>query len=86
MSKIFRVLMVLALVGAVIGYFRNWYTVSRLDEEQYINLNVKINRQRVREDLQRAAQRAQSVAGQAQPDDGASPATEQNGYGPYYGQ
>jgi len=86
MSKIVRVLLVLALVGAVLGYFRNWYTVSRLDEEQHININVKIDRQRIREDLQRAQDRVNRVAGRAPPDNDAPPAVEQNGYLPYGGR
>jgi len=86
MSKIVRVLLVLALVGAMLGYFRNWYTVSRLDEEQHININVKIDRQRIREDLQRAHDRVNRVAGRKPADNDAPPAVEQNGYLPYGGR
>ncbi len=58
MNKVFRVLLVLAVVAAVIGYFRNWYTVTRVNEEQKTNINVTIDRQRIKEDLELATEKA----------------------------
>lgn len=61
MNKVLRVLLVLALVAAVIGYFRNWYTVTRVNDEQKTNINISIDRQRIREDLDLAAEKAKGV-------------------------
>lgn len=82
MQKILRVLLVLALVGAVIGYFRNWYTVTRTDEEQQTDIHVKINRQRIKEDLDSATEKARRVAGQAPSDSDVPPTPEDNGLAP----
>jgi hypothetical protein len=73
MAKILRVLLVLALVAAAIGYFRNWYTVTRVDEEQQTNINVRINRQRIKEDVDRATDRVRKITGQTPPDSVESP-------------
>ena len=91
MSKVFRVLLVLALMGVVLGYFRNWYAVSRLEtgphiDGQHINILLRIDRQRISEDLRRAATRVRGMAERSSPDRGTPPAAEPNSYGPYNGQ
>ncbi len=68
MKKAFQVLLVLAIAAAVIGYFRNWYTVSRVNEEQKTNINISIDRQRIQEDLDMAAQKAKGVTSRSQSD------------------
>lgn len=67
MLKVLQVLLVLALAWGVLGYFRSWYTVSRLEtgpqsDAQHINILIQIDRPRIREDLRRAATRIRSVA------------------------
>ena len=79
MAKIFRVLLVLALVAAVIGYFRNWYTVTRVDVEQQTNINVQINRQRIKEDVDRATERVRKITGQTPSDSVEPPPPEASG-------
>ena len=79
MAKIFRVLLVLALVAAVIGHFRNWYTVTRMDEEQQININIKIDRQRIKEDVDRATDRVRRITGQTPSDSVEQPPPEASG-------
>ena len=79
MAKIFRVLLVLALVAAVIGYFRNWYTVTRVDVEQQTNINVQINRQRIKEDVDRATDRVRRITGQTPSDSVEQPPPEASG-------
>ena len=61
MKKALQVLLMLAIAAAVIGYFRNWYTVNRVNEEQKTNINISIDRQRIQEDLDLAAQKAKGV-------------------------
>ncbi len=79
MAKIFRVLLVLALAAAVIGYFRNWYTVTRVDAEQQTNINVQINRQRIKEDVDRATERVRKITGQTPSDNIEPPPPETSG-------
>jgi hypothetical protein len=96
MFKVVRVLLVLALMASVLGYFRNWYTVSRLEtgphlagphlDGQHINILLQIDRQRISEDLQRAATRVRGMADRSSPDRDTPPVAEPNSYGPYYGQ
>jgi DNA-directed RNA polymerase delta subunit len=61
MAKVLRVLLVLAVVLAVIGYFRSWYAVSKIEEETTTSIILKIDRQRVREDLQLARKRVDEM-------------------------
>lgn len=88
MSRVFQVLLVLALVGGVLGYFRNWYAVSRLQEgpsldAQHINILIRINRQRIQEDLRRAATRVRALADRNLPAPAPPPASDPSGYSPY---
>ncbi len=62
MKKVVQVLLVLALAAAVIGYFRNWYTVTQVNEEQKTNINIAIDRQRIKEDLNLAAEKAKGIS------------------------
>jgi len=73
MKKAFQVLLVLAIAAAVIGYFRNWYTVSRVNEEQKTNINISIDRQRIQEDLDPAAQKAKGVTNRNRSDSNDQP-------------
>jgi hypothetical protein len=76
MSKILRVLLVLAIAAAVIGYFRNWYTVTQVSEEQKTNINIAIDRQRIKEDLDLAAEKAKSVGERIRSNSDARPEAE----------
>ena len=77
MKKVFQVLLVLAVAAAVIGYFRNWFTVTRVDEEQKTNINISIDRQRIKEDLDLAAEKAKNATGQARSETGQEPSPEE---------
>ncbi len=79
MGKILRVLLLLAFVAAVVGYFRSWYTVSRLDEDQHTNITVKIDRQRVRHDLDVAAAKVRHLAGRDQAESSETPGADGSG-------
>ena len=61
MAKVFRVMLVLALVLAAIGYFRSWFSVSRSDEETTTSITLKIDRQRISEDLRLARKRVDQM-------------------------
>ena len=76
MKKAFQVLLVLAIAAAVIGYFRNWYTVNRVNEEQKTNINISIDRQRIQEDLDLAAEKAKGVTNRIRSDSSDQPEHE----------
>jgi len=83
MGKILRVLLLLAFAAAVVGYFRNWYSVTRQDEQQHTNITIHIDRQRVRHDLDVAAAKVRRLAGrepaagdQTSAEDGSSRVTQ----------
>lgn len=78
MKKVFRVLLVLAIAAAVLGYFRNWYTVSRVNEEQKTKINVTIDRQRIKEDLDLATKKAQGVTNRIRGQESAEGATSES--------
>jgi uncharacterized membrane protein len=76
MKKAFQVLLMLAIATAVIGYFRNWYTVNRVNEEQKTNINISIDRQRIQEDLDLAAEKAKGVTSRIRSDSSDQPEQE----------
>ena len=63
MRKLLGVLLGLAIVLGVIGFFRSWYTVSKTDEGTDTNINLKINRQRIKEDVDMAKKKAGELGG-----------------------
>ncbi len=80
MSKTFRTLLTFAVAASVFGYFRAWYTVSRLDAGEQTNITVTIDRARIRADLQRASDRVRRFVDHRPSNDDNSASLDYGGY------
>lgn len=69
MRKLLGVLLGLALVLTAIGFFRNWFNVTKTEEGTDTNINLKIDRQRIKEDVDRVREKA-SELGDDEPEEG----------------
>lgn len=61
MRKLLGTLVIVFLVLAIIGNSRGWFTVNRQDEGTQTELQVRINRERIREDTRQAAEMARGL-------------------------
>ena len=73
MRKLLGVLLALVVATGVIGFFRGWYTVEKIDEGTITNISLRIDRQRVQEDADAVRQKVGSLTGQksAEPEEAA---------------
>ena len=63
MRKLLGVLLGLALVLGAIGFFRSWFTVTKTDEGTDTNINLKIDKQRIKDDVDMAKKKAGELGG-----------------------
>jgi hypothetical protein len=59
--KLLGTLVLLAIVLVIIGSSRNWFTVNRRDEGTQTEVQVLINREKIREDTRSAAEMARGL-------------------------
>ena len=62
-----RLLMILAVLAAVmvgIGFYRGWFEVARQDTPAQTDINVKVHKERIEQDTERAAEKAREVGRQ----------------------
>jgi len=62
MKRLLLVLVVLVAVVAGVGWYRGWFTVAAGADE----INVKMDREKVKEDEQKAKARLEGLKGQVQ--------------------
>jgi hypothetical protein len=59
------IVLVLLVAGAgAVGYSRGWFTVAKSDENKTIPFNVKVNREKVKQDTERLKAKVQDATGQ----------------------
>jgi hypothetical protein len=58
MKKLLGVLLGLAIVLAAVGFFRGWFSITTTDEGTDTNVNLRIDRQRIKEDADLAREKA----------------------------
>jgi hypothetical protein len=56
------VLLVIAIV--VVGYYRDWFTVASTNDDQKTNIQVTVDKEKIKEDEQRAKEKIQKVGNQ----------------------
>ncbi len=77
-TRLLRVVFVLAVILAVIGYFRGWISFERADEETITKITLTIDHQRLKEDLNLAKKRVEKIRDRGESEADESPATEEN--------
>jgi hypothetical protein len=58
------IVLVLVIVGAVaVGYYRDWFKVGAANDSKTVNVNVTVDKQKVKEDEAKAKQKLKEVGG-----------------------
>ena len=61
----FLAVVVLLVIGiAVLGYYRNWFTFKTTDSEKSTNINVTVDKEKVKADEEKAKAKLQEIGGQ----------------------
>ena len=58
MKKLLGVLLGLVIVLGAVGFFRGWFSVSSMDEGTDTNINLRIHKERIKEDADLAREKA----------------------------
>lgn len=81
MKKFLAVLVVLLIVVGVVGFYRGWFTVTREAQPEETNVNLKIDKEKIEEDKEAAANKFKEIRddirGSGEPAEGESAEGEQ---------
>jgi len=59
------VIVVLLLIGVVaLGYYRDWFKVTTANDSKAVNVNVTVDKEKVKEDEEKAKEKLKEVGGQ----------------------
>jgi hypothetical protein len=59
------VVLVLVIVGVIaVGYYRDWFKVGGASDSKAVNVNVTVDKEKIKEDEQKAKQKLKEVGGQ----------------------
>ena len=59
------ILIVLIVIGvAVLGYYRDWFKVSTASDNKAVNVNVRVDKEKLQEDEEKAKEKLKEVGGQ----------------------
>jgi hypothetical protein len=64
MRRLLIVLVLLAVGAGALGYYRGWFTVSKSDPDKAVP-TVTVDREKLKQDTEKAKSKVQDVAGQA---------------------
>lgn len=78
MKRLLLVLVLLVAVVCGVGYSRGWFTVSTSDnKDKTIPVEVKVDREKLKEDAEKAKAKVNDVAGRDKAKAGESPAKKE---------
>lgn len=63
MRKLLGTLVMVLIVVGAIGYWQGWFDVSRVREDGQTNLELKINRDKIREDTKELTEKVEAKLG-----------------------
>jgi hypothetical protein len=55
----FRLLFVLAIAAVVVGFYRDWFSISTSGDDSTTHVNTTINKEKVREDMDHVMNKVQ---------------------------
>lgn len=61
MRKLLANLVIVVLIVVGIGYFRGWFTVTRQEQPGQTNVEVKIDKEKVKDDADEVARKAREL-------------------------
>jgi uncharacterized lipoprotein YehR (DUF1307 family) len=64
MTRLLVLCLLLVIAIAVVGYYRDWFTVAGTNDDQKVNIQVTVDKDKVREDEQRAKEKLQKLGSQ----------------------
>jgi len=64
MKRLLAVCLLLVIAVGVFGYFRDWFTFATSSDDQKVNIHVTVDKEKVKEDEQRAKEKIQKLGGQ----------------------
>ncbi len=64
MGRFLGVLILLAAVVVGVGYYQGWFTVARTDSDHSVNVNVQVDKEKMREDKDRAKEEIRRLPGE----------------------
>lgn len=64
MGRILTVLVLIVLAVAVLGYHQGWFTVSKAETQSSMDVNVRVDKEKMREDKERTKEQIQRFTGQ----------------------
>jgi len=64
MKRLLAVLLILILVVIGIGYYRDWFSVRSGTDDKSVHIEVTVDKEKVREDEERAHQKLKQVEGE----------------------
>jgi hypothetical protein len=62
MRRVLVILLVLAIGTAGLGYYRGWFTIATEESPQATDITVKVDKEKVRADRERAQQELKKLA------------------------
>ena len=65
MCKFLGTLVILGLIVAGVGFYRGWFDVSTYDQPGETNVELKIDKERIKQDAEAASDKARELAGQS---------------------
>ena len=72
MRKLLGTLVIFALLISALGFYRGWFSVSKDDQPGETNVQIKIDKDRIKQDTEEAARKAREL--RTDVEDGGEPA------------
>lgn len=63
MRKFLGTLVILVILVAIVGFFRGWFSVSTNDQPEQTKVELKVDKQRIKEDAKSASETAREISG-----------------------
>ena len=64
MRRILAVCVLLVIAVCILGYSRGWFAFSSASDDRKVKINVEVNKDKVKEDEERAKEKIQNLGSQ----------------------